>query len=967
MAKLSPPQDPRRRHLPHTPQANPDAMDLDPELGANSQTHPDQTPGAGIQSDKATLDPLVTNPDPHQQLPQPEEDPAGQQLRRETASSQTRRRNINEKMDKLRTKVKSSPVETSFVEWKPTVLPDPRTDATELGLDTEPQEKEVQIKQEKEESGRDEQEEGEPNEAQKKKGRGHECDRCNRNLPISRELSPEDEGTQRLGWDQNDAHPHRGPTLDWEKIGAERREKEALEAWERECTSWPDRTGYRQVRAEAEAQMAQVLQEALAKAGANPPGVPRHLPESTVSPTPPTPTDSQVVINRFGTPERFSPPRSQAPKISPGGRHMGEGSQGISLENTFPQQTPGPNPPPQQPGELSFRLTTAKVNEIHGQIQGIMARAVPAPRVRVPPAVPAYFASSSDLSSGPGTTSSSVPVVRSTPQPLRNAPTPPPPLVLPKGPHIHSIKTPTPTPSGTADLLEHLGRGIRREQGRDSTMDAEGDTPMRDSPVGLITPPPASPVETVPPHQPPHPPGPASNKGRESNPISLHSTPDGNTPMRDSVVTLPPPLLWENKKGGLARIAKDYGKKNPDTIKPYEDQRNTRKGDDRRGLRESTPMATKTTVPKENAGRCINCGNLHRSKCRYEAKDRCVTCEKFHTGECWKEGKYGHVPPPPQFNRAPHQVKPLPTPAPQKPHAATNNYNGTNESTHISTHKFQFIGTGKNCPAVTATPTMKNNWRNSYNRILQGTGIHVDRVEVDQRFPRERILTIISRLGETETRTAISKHFTKEGVFEKIFKEKEYPEVVVREYVVQGGYVTSAQVYGVMQRLKELNPGLKLGPRYPAFLAILNEPAQTASLRICLDTDHLHTTNTDSLTINIDSPTGEVVRARCQKYTRTKSNQGRYRDGEYYVTTHNDIYHQEHDRRPRYGRWSPPPHHNAKPGLEVKCYDCGRIHTGSCTQPTEPKEQAWKPPYGECFKCGDKSHWAWQCLKPRRY
>ena len=157
--------------------------------------------------------------------------------------------------------------------------------------------------------------------------------------------------------------------------------------------------------------------------------------------------------------------------------------------------------------------------------------------------------------------------------------------------------------------------------------------------------------------------------------------------------------------------------------------------------------------------------------------------------------------------------------------------------TPTKTNKYYFIGTGKNYPVVTATRLIKEYWRDNYNRILQGTGIHVERVEVDPRLPRERVLTVISKLGDTETRSILAKNFIKEQVFEKIFKEKEYPEVVVRNYVIQGGYITCTQVYGVMERLRELNPGLKLGPRYPAFLARRNEPAKTAPLRICLDTD----------------------------------------------------------------------------------------------------------------------------------
>ena len=106
-------------------------------------------------------------------------------------------------------------------------------------------------------------------------------------------------------------------------------------------------------------------------------------------------------------------------------------------------------------------------------------------------------------------------------------------------------------------------------------------------------------------------------------------------------------------------------------------------------------------------------------------------------------------------------------------------------------------------------------------------------------------------------------------------------------YVVQRGYITSIQVYGVMERLRELNPGLKLGPRYPAFLVRKNEPAKTALLRICLDSDPPEH-------IRIDTLAGEVVQAQCLKYTRMNRNQRRYRDGEYYKISHNDIHQANH-------------------------------------------------------------------------
>ena len=96
-------------------------------------------------------------------------------------------------------------------------------------------------------------------------------------------------------------------------------------------------------------------------------------------------------------------------------------------------------------------------------------------------------------------------------------------------------------------------------------------------------------------------------------------------------------------------------------------------------------------------------------------------------------------------------------------------------------NKYCFIRIGKNCPAVTPTKITKDYWRDNYNRVLQDQGIHIERFDADPRLPRERILTLISRLGEMETRANAAKAFIKEQIFEKIFKEKEYPEVVVKD------------------------------------------------------------------------------------------------------------------------------------------------------------------------------------------
>ena len=247
--------------------------------------------------------------------------------------------------------------------------------------------------------------------------------------------------------------------------------------------------------------------------------------------------------------------------------------------------------------------------------------------------------------------------------------------------------------------------------------------------------------------------------------------------------------------------------------------------------------------------------------------------------------------------------------------------------------------------------------RDKYNRVRQGTGVHVERVTADPRLPRERKLTLISALSKAETRTTISKNFTREGIFEKIFWDKEYQEVVILGYTVPGGIITSTQTYGILERLRELNPDLKMGPRYPVFLARINELTRTAPLRVCLEPDVQQPSK-----IRIDSSSG-VKEVGYNTYTRmSKHNHGRFQEGEWYNVVPNDINEQKHEHR-HYQRWSPPPHWNARPGFTVKCHSCRKDHEGSCFQQVEPTKT--RPKTGTCYNCKEKGHWACECQGPR--
>lgn len=170
--------------------------------------------------------------------------------------------------------------QTGFFRWKKTVKPEPEEDVQGLGLGSL---------------------------VDKETQQGHVCDPL---CDLSRDSSPEYTGSLRVRWDQNDTYRDRGPTithLDHEQIEAKRQRKAA----ERDSPSpeiWIDRSGYGQKGAEADAEMTRLVQEALAKAGASPPGAPkRYLPESTVSPT----TLTTAKSKRTGSSLQFPPPLNQ--------------------------------------------------------------------------------------------------------------------------------------------------------------------------------------------------------------------------------------------------------------------------------------------------------------------------------------------------------------------------------------------------------------------------------------------------------------------------------------------------------------------------------------------------------------------------------------------------------------------------------------------------------------------------------
>ena len=630
--------------------------------------------------------------------------------------------------------------------------------------------------------------------------------------------------------------------------------------------------------------------------GAKPPG-PREEEFTPLNSPDLSPLDPRIERNRFGTISLA--PKEQvhaAPAMSLGGRHLGEGFQRVSVLSV--EFTLGGKHAKAGSQWFSFndKGQASRPKTTHNKVTPALPR----------PHDPHSPSSSSD---------SSLLVVELVPQKIKGPQPKPPALVLGERYAQSTPTTPNFTPHSTGEKT-----------------DAEGDTPMENTgPVSLPVGAPTLKATDAPVF------------GDFSNPTEYSVAP--SSAFEIATPPPPPPNPAQGKGKGKGKAT------------PVEKPRQHRQPGNPATSSNITPIGKTTRSPPDP---CKVCGNIHSNKCRYREEDRCEVCRRFHSNKCRYRGEercevcrrrhFGVCTRRNPVNHAvpnPPNPRPQPQPQPRTPPRPPLPVNPVTPKAIMN--KYHFIGTGKNCPAVTPTRLTKAYWRDNYNRTLQGSGVHVERVEVDPRLPRERVLTVLSKLGEIETRTVLAKNFIKEQVFEKIFKEKEYPEVVVKDYVVQGGHVTSTQVYGVMERLRELNPGLKMGPRYPAFLARRNEPAKTAPLRICLDSALPEQ-------IQIDTLTGEVVQAQCLKYTRMNRNQGRYKEGEYYEITHNDISLANHEER--HGRWAP--HGDYNTGLEIKCHECGRPHEGPCRkqdkEPQAPKAQY--PPYGKCYICGNVNHWA---------
>ena len=390
-----------------------------------------------------------------------------------------------------------------------------------------------------------------------------------------------------------------------------------------------------------------------------------------------TPIDPRVLENRFGT-DSPPPNRTGAPKMSPGGQHMGEGSQRVSL---IPMEdveiTPGGKH--MKAGSALYTLPPR-----HAQ----PPPAVPTyPRGRLPaqlnqepvqPAAPSFAAPSHPR----GSTDSSLQVTEMIPCPFKRQGLP----------------------------IEVLGE----RHGPPSPTDEEGDTPMRNAPPTTSGPPSVtdnSPVTlpkgasvlgttvTFGDFVPRHTPGDTATDSTEytiapSSAFEIATPPPPTPPLQEKTTAKPRQGRQNPATGSNLTPMGRTAERNPNKDKGKGPAKQTDRCERCRNIH-----AGKCRPPPDP---CKLCGNAHSSKCRFQEEDRCKGCQKFHFGRCTAQqpGQPRERPQPP--------TRPLPPADPVPP----------KEAPTEKASKYHFIGTGRNCPAVTPTRLTKAYWRDNYNRIL---------------------------------------------------------------------------------------------------------------------------------------------------------------------------------------------------------------------------------------------------------
>ena len=216
--------------------------------------------------------------------------------------------------------------------------------------------------------------------------------------------------------------------------------------------------------------------------------------------------------------------------------------------------------------------------------------------------------------------------------------------------------------------------------------------------------------------------------------------------------------------------------------------------------------------------------------------------------------------------------------------------------------------------------------------------------------------TLKCRLGNTakQVKEDIINRLRNNPGIDAAWEQQEHSEVVIHGVVVPREYTVASLGAELRAALEKLNPG-KLGPRNPVFLAAPMTKTDKASLRVSLLSPE---------TTTLKAPTLEGIRElECHPYQRNKFGGGFYKDKEGYMNV-NQI---DAGTKKRWDPWRP---RGARTTghLQVQCLDCGkRDHeSGRCQQQLQLGQHKQPntgpiPPYGECYICGDKLHWAAYC------
>ena len=452
-----------------------------------------------------------------------------------------------------------------------------------------------------------------------------------------------------------------------------------------------------------------------------------------------------------------------------------------------------------------------------------------------------------------------------------------------------------------------------------AAVDAEGDTKMGNasSPIDLITPQ-AKPTKGK------------GNKGkgkeipRRSVTLPKHA-PTGSLRLGEAgpAPQRPETGLAQTKSHNTVRAktrgqkgvileAERYEVKHQGAVRTWEHLKNTRRGRDRRGLREypsqSPPQPRPTT-----------------------AKPAGPTTRQL---------------PPPQ---------PIRQPATGVNGTPLGNKGAQKGSAPNPTFQHDLVITGPGILAVSEQDALRRTrWNVFYNDALKGSGIEVMKVTLDPKFPMERKLRCRTEKTMEATRDTILAKLRNNPGIDTVWEQAEYAEVVIHGVVVPRGYTVASLGVELRAALEKLNPG-KLGPRNPVFLAAPMTKTDKASLRVCLSTR----IPTENMKLKAPTP-GGIADLECFPYVRNRVGGGYWTDKQGYMNCN----HWDAGTKRNWPAWGPKGIRTTG-HLQVQCIDCGkRDHaSGECRK--ERRDTGPIPPYGECYICKDKSHWANFCPERR--